>query len=90
MDETMVQDETMDDVIETDAEVIDDDCITVNPLVVAGGAFTIGAVIIALLHKKIGSAIENAEEKWVCNWCDKHGKMYISIDTPTEEDAKEN
>lgn len=91
MDENMVQNETMDDVVETDAEIIDNtDEGGVNPwLVAVGVAGTIGAVVYTQ-RKRLANVWDKHQEKRWQKWCEKTGRSYVVVEPAPNETDTEN
>lgn len=90
MDETMDQVETMDDVIETNPEIIDtDETDGFNPLIVVGGAAAAIAVAAFTQRKRIAAFIEKKQVERTLKKCDKLGINYVTIeDTDSVEDEE--
>lgn len=91
MDETMDQVETTDDVIETDAEIIDDtDEGGFAPLLAVGAVATAAGVAIFTQRKRIGAFIEKKRVEHLKKECDKHGIHYVVIEDTDEVEDEEN
>ena len=91
MDENMVQNETMDDVVETDAEIIEDaDEGGINPLIVVGGTLTALGVAAFTQRKKIAAWYEQKKIEHLKKQCDKHGINYVVVEPVPNETDTEN
>lgn len=94
MDETMVQDETMNDVIETDAEIIDtddDSDSSINPVAVGVGVALAAVVGFGIAKRNdIAEWWDKKQEKKYQKWCEKTGRSYVTIEDSNTEQDKEN
>lgn len=94
MDENMVQDETMDDVVETDAEIIDTDdeeVSSINPVAVGVAAGVCAIAGFALANRdRIASWWDKKQEARYQKWCEKTGRSYVTIEDSDENSDEEN
>lgn len=94
MDETMVQDETMNDVIETDAEIIDtddDSDSNINPVAVGVGVALAAVVGFGIAKRNdIAAWWDKRQEQKYQKWCEKTGRSYVMVEDSNTEQDKEN
>lgn len=91
MDENMVVDEPTNDVVETDAEIIDNtDAGGIAPWLVAVGVAGTIAAGIYTQRKRLANVWDKHQEKRWQKWCEKTGRSYVVVEPAMTETDTEN